>query len=215
MTPMSLQPVKQRVAVKPIVLIAAMDAGRAIGKSNDIPWRIPGEQKAFRELTMGNALIMGRMTYLSLPGPLLDRHCIVLSRSFTSQTPSVYSAASINDALSLASKLPGSEITIGGGQEIYELFLPLADRIHLTVLDATFGGDRFFPRVSDDEFSIRKSKRVEGSIPYTRLIYERRSVYPNSLRSRGALEDDTRRACDTLEPSATNPSSHLARRRTI
>ncbi|WP_429813776.1 dihydrofolate reductase [Ensifer sp. B1-9] len=46
--------------MKPIVLIAAMDAGRAIGRGNDIPWHISG---VFRDLTMGNALIVGRMTY--------------------------------------------------------------------------------------------------------------------------------------------------------
>ncbi|RDL46783.1 Dihydrofolate reductase [Ensifer sp. M14] len=167
--------------MKPIVLIAAMDAGRAIGRGNDIPWHIPGEQKAFRELTMGNALIMGRMTFLSLPRPLQGRYCIVLSRSFASQTSEVRSAASVSEALSLASELPGSEIIIGGGQEIYELFLPLARRIHLTVLDAMFGGDRFFPFVPEDEFSICTEERVEGAIPYTRRIYERSSGFPSSL----------------------------------
>jgi dihydrofolate reductase len=175
------------MAMKPIVLIAAMDSSRAIGRSNDIPWRIPGEQKVFRELTMGNALIMGRMTYLSLPGPLPGRYCIVLTRSPIAQAPGVRSATSISEALSLASEFPGSEIAIGGGQEIYELFLPIADRIHLTMLDATFGGDRFFPLVSDDEFSISTSERVDGSISYTRYIYERRSTYPNPLRSEGSL----------------------------
>ncbi|THK33661.1 hypothetical protein EHS39_35020 [Ensifer sp. MPMI2T] len=67
---------QQKAAMKPIVLVAAMDAGRAIGRGNDIPWHIPGEQKVFRELTMGNALIMGRMTYLSLPRPLPGRYCM-------------------------------------------------------------------------------------------------------------------------------------------
>ncbi|MGM4986498.1 dihydrofolate reductase [Rhizobium sp. 11_C7_N12_5] len=163
--------------MKPIVLIAAMDASRAIGRGNDIPWRIPGEQKVFRALTMGNAVIMGRMTYLSLPRPLSGRHCIVLSRSIAPQTSAVHSATSTNEALSLASELPGSEIFVGGGQEIYELFLPLANRIHLTVLDATFGGDRFFPVVPGDKFAISASERVEGSIPYTRLIYERSAAF--------------------------------------
>ncbi|UFS79964.1 dihydrofolate reductase (plasmid) [Rhizobium sp. T136] len=90
------------------------------------------------------------------------------------------SAASVSEALSLASELPGSEIIIGGGQEIYELFLPLAERIHLTVLDTVFGGDRFFPFVPEDEFSICAEERVEGAIPYTRRIYERSSGFPNS-----------------------------------
>lgn len=160
--------------MKPIILIAAMDADRAIGRGNDIPWRIPGEQKAFRELTMGNSLIMGRMTYLSLPRPLPGRHCIVLSRSGFTHPTNVLSATSIEAALSLASTLPGSEITVGGGQEIYELFLPLANRIHLTVLNAAFGGDRFFPALPDDDFAVASAEEVDGPLPYTRFIYERR-----------------------------------------
>lgn len=163
--------------MKPIVLIAAMDAGRVIGRGNDIPWHIPGEQNFFRELTMGNALIMGRMTYLSLPRPLSGRHCIVLSRSFASPTTGALLATSLDEALSVASELPGSEITVGGGQEIYELFLPLAKRIHLTVLDTTFGGDRFFPLLPEDEFSISTSERVECQLSYTRFIYERSSGF--------------------------------------
>ena len=159
--------------MKPIVLIAAMDAGRAIGRGNDIPWRIPGEQKIFKQLTMGNALIMGRMTYLSLPGPLPGRYSIVLSRSFSPQRADVLSATSMHEALSLASNLPGSEITVGGGEEIYKLFLPHADRIHLTVLDATFGGDRFFPSVPENEFSVVRSERIDGALAYTHFIYER------------------------------------------
>ena len=126
---------------------------------------------------MGNALIMGRMTYLSLPRPLPGRHCIVLSRSLSSQTAGVLLAKSLDEALFLASELPGSEITVGGGQEIYELFLPLANRVHLTVLDNSFGGDRFFPFLPEDEFSISASERVEGQWSYTRFIYQRTSGF--------------------------------------
>ena len=31
-----------------------------IGKNGNIPWKIKGEQKQFRELTTGNVVIMGR-----------------------------------------------------------------------------------------------------------------------------------------------------------
>lgn len=139
------------------------------------PWRA----ESFQASDVCNALIIGRLTYLSQPGPLPGRYSIVLSRSFTSQTAGVLSARSLDEALSLASELPGSEITVGGGQEIYKLFLPLANRIHLTVLDATFGGDRFFPLLPEDEFSVSSSERIEGPLPYTRFIYERSSGLPN------------------------------------
>lgn len=111
--------------MKPIVLVAAMDAARAIGRGNEIPWHIPGEQKRFKELTMGKALIMGRMTYASLPRPLPGRHCIVLSRTAADDTPNVHSAVSVEEALSLASALPGSEITIGEANRFTSFFFRL------------------------------------------------------------------------------------------
>ncbi|MDP9630333.1 UNVERIFIED_ORG: dihydrofolate reductase [Ensifer adhaerens] len=162
--------------MKPIVLVAAMDATRAIGRGNEIPWNIPGEQKRFKELTMGKPLIMGRMTYASLPRPLPGRHCIVLSRTAADDTPNVHSVVSVEEALSLASALPGSEITVGGGQQVYELFLPLADRIHLTVLDAVFGGDRHFPVIPDDKFALSVSEQVDGPVPYKCLTFVRRAA---------------------------------------
>jgi dihydrofolate reductase len=63
---------------------------------------------------------------------------------------------------------------IGGGQQIYELFLPLADRIHLTEIHATFGGDRHFPHVSGRDFVVMASEPIRGEVSYTYLTYERR-----------------------------------------
>lgn len=160
--------------MKPIVLVAAMDASRAIGSGNDIPWRIAGEQKRFKDLTMGNALIMGRMTYESIGRPLPGRHCIILSRSIRRHPPGIHPVSTMSDALRVAEDLPGLEIAIGGGQQVYELFLPLADRIHLTRIQADFGGDRHFPPIVENEFTLSCSEEIDGLIPYTYLTYERR-----------------------------------------
>lgn len=54
------------LAGKRVVLVAAMAANRVIGLGNDIPWRIPGEQKRFRELTMNQLVVMGRRTFESI-----------------------------------------------------------------------------------------------------------------------------------------------------
>jgi dihydrofolate reductase len=159
---------------KPICLIAAMDETRAIGRGNDIPWRIPGEQKHFRELTMGNALIMGRLTYDSIGRPLPGRKIIILSRSNALAVAGAEVAHSVEEALRLAHDFDGRAICIGGGEEIYRMFMPLADVLYLTQIHASYGGDRFFPEFSEQDFALTASERVEGAVPYTRLTYERR-----------------------------------------
>ena len=82
-----------------ICLIAAMDEQRAIGLGNAIPWRIPGEQKRFRELTTGNAVIMGRRTYESIGRPLAGRTSIVLARGDLDLTHDALLARSVEDAI--------------------------------------------------------------------------------------------------------------------
>ena len=61
-------------------LIAAVDENWAIGKNNQLLVRIPADQKFFREMTTGKAVIMGAVTFLSLPGqkPLKNRTNIIL-----------------------------------------------------------------------------------------------------------------------------------------
>ena len=46
-----------------IGLIVARSKNNVIGKNGQIPWRIKGEQKQFKELTTGNTVVMGRKSY--------------------------------------------------------------------------------------------------------------------------------------------------------
>ena len=63
-------------------LIAAVDKNWAIGKKGKLLVSIPGDQKLFREETMGKVIVMGRKTMESLPGgkPLPGRTNVVLTR---------------------------------------------------------------------------------------------------------------------------------------
>ena len=63
-----------------INIIVAHDMNRCIGKNNEIPWKIKGEQKQFKELTTGNIVIMGRKTYESIGKALPNRTNIIISR---------------------------------------------------------------------------------------------------------------------------------------
>ena len=61
--------------------IAAVSQNGVIGKQGDLPWRIPGELKWFKKITMGHIIVMGRKTWDSLPGALPGRENWILSRS--------------------------------------------------------------------------------------------------------------------------------------
>ena len=43
----------------------------------------------------------------------------------------------------------GGDVWICGGQAIYEEAMPLTDRLYLTLIDADFEGDVFFPPWED------------------------------------------------------------------
>src|SRR4051812_21271293 len=100
-----------------------MSENRVIGKDNDIPWRIPGEQKRFRKLTTGHTLIMGRKTFESIGKPLPNRHNIVISRNQEYKAAGCEVVSSLTEALALVKN--EDEVFIGGGESIYREALPL------------------------------------------------------------------------------------------
>lgn len=132
-----------------IVLIYARAANGAIGNEGDLPWRLPADLKRFKALTMGQKglglpMIMGRKTFESLPGLLPGRRHIVLSRRDSFVAEGVEMAGSVKDALALAAAGNDSgEVAIIGGAAIYDVFMPLAQRIELTQIHAAYQGDTF------------------------------------------------------------------------
>jgi dihydrofolate reductase len=127
-----------------IALIVAMGTNRVIGRENRLPWRMPADMKRFREVTMGKAVIMGRETYESIGQPLDGRHNIVLTRDRQYDAEGCSLAHSIEAAIQLAGV---GEIIVIGGARVYEQMLPLAGRIYLTLIDAAFEGDTYFPPI--------------------------------------------------------------------
>ena len=60
--------------------IAAMSLNRVIGAGNKIPWHLPEDFKWFKQMTMGNVVVMGRKTFESLGKPLPNRKNLILTR---------------------------------------------------------------------------------------------------------------------------------------
>jgi dihydrofolate reductase len=155
-----------------ISLIVAMAKNRVIGDKGEIPWKIPGEQKMFKEITMGHTMIMGRKTYEAIGQALPGRTNIVVTRQSGYPAPG---CTVFNDLKSAIESCPSSEtelFIIGGGQ-IYQDTIAMADRIYLTLVPREVPGDTFFPEFSESEFKIIKSEFIDGVEPYHFNIYER------------------------------------------
>ena len=157
-----------------ITLIAAVARNGVIGRDNALPWRLSADLKRFKRLTMGRSVIMGRKTYESIGKPLPGRKFIVVSRNWAAAPEGVTLARSIEEALEAAG---GDEVFILGGSEVFRLTLPLADRLHLTLVDADVVGDTFFPEIDPSVWTLVSREDHEADDtnehPMSFLVYDR------------------------------------------
>jgi dihydrofolate reductase len=164
-----------------ISLIVAMGSNRVIGRDNRLPWRMPADMKRFRAITMGKSILMGRLTYDSIGRPLNGRHNIVLTRDRDFRAAGCTVANSIDEALRAAGK--GEILVIGGGL-LYEQMLPMADRIYLTLLDAQFEGDSYFPLIEARTWTEVSREMcpadASNAYNYAFIVLERRSDLASS-----------------------------------
>ena len=157
-----------------ISLIAAMASNRVIGRQGAIPWSIPGEQKIFKKITMGHAVIMGRKTFESLDQPLGGRTNIIVTRQTAYRADGCIVAHDLTSAIKCCPADEEEAFVCGGGQ-LYQEALSMADRIYLTVIPREIAGDTYFPDISPTEFRVKQTETIEteGVEPYHFFIYER------------------------------------------
>ena len=155
-----------------ISLIVAMASNHVIGDRGDIPWKIPGEQKMFKEITLGHAVIMGRKTYESLVRPLPERTNIVVTRQTDYKAPGCIVTQDINGAIQSVASDENEAFIIGGGK-LYKEMISRADRIYVTLIPREIPGDTYFPEIPEADFEIKKSDFIDGPEPYHFYIYEK------------------------------------------
>jgi dihydrofolate reductase len=151
-----------------IKAIAAVSLNGVIGKNGDLPWRLAGELKWFKKITMGHIIVMGRKTWDSLPGLLPGRENWILSRS----DHSIKDTQVFSSFEQIEKKAGNRTIFIIGGGEIYSTFLPRCDELYLTEVQQSIkDGDAFFPTYKNDfkcvetlekniDFTLRRWKRI-------------------------------------------------------
>ena len=123
-------------------LVVAMARNRVIGRDNQLPWRLPDEIAYFKRVTMGHPIVMGRRTYESIGKPLPGRKNIVVTHDRGYQAPGCTVVGSLGEAWQAAGN--AHEVCVIGGTSLFRESLPIADRIHLTVVEADVPGDTYF-----------------------------------------------------------------------
>ena len=129
-----------------ITIIAAIGKNNALGKDNQLLWKLPKDLKHFKSLTENHPIVMGRKTYESIGKPLPDRTNIVVSRKENWFSEEILIVSKLKEAIKFAKKIDDNIFIIGGG-EIYNQTMELADKLEITLVDEDFEADTFFPKI--------------------------------------------------------------------
>ena len=152
-------------AAAPVTIVVARASNGAIGLRGGLPWRLPADLKHFKAVTMGTTMVMGRRTFESLPGLLPGRRHVVLTRDPNWRADGAETAGSVEQALALAR---GEPVSVIGGAEIIDLFLPCADAVELTEVHAEPEADTFMPGFDPGRWR-EVSREEHGSYSFVRL----------------------------------------------
>ncbi|MDO4757102.1 MAG: dihydrofolate reductase [Parabacteroides sp.] len=157
-----------------IGLIVARSKNNVIGKDGKIPWNIKGELSQFKELTTGNAVIMGRKSYEEVGHPLPNRLNIVVSNTKEFKGENLITVHSLQEAFERAN---GKDVYVAGGYRLFKEVIPMVDKMYITEIDIVIeDGDVFFPEFNFDEFDLEIGETIGEEIQYTRTIYTRKKL---------------------------------------
>ncbi len=158
-------------------LIVAIDHQGGIGRDNTLPWHLPEDLAFFKRTTTGHTIIMGRKTFDSIGRPLPNRRSIVISRNPDWQHPGAETVASLQAALDLVTDEEAAFII--GGAQIFTEALPLANRLLVTEIDASFDCDTFFPPIDPQQWrEVARESHVseKAQLGYDFVTYTRQPL---------------------------------------
>ncbi|OYD68483.1 dihydrofolate reductase [Rhodococcus sp. OK302] len=144
-----------------VTLVWAQANNRVIGQGNTIPWRLSEDMTYFKNVTMGHPVIMGRLTWDSIPPkfrPFSGRRNIVVTRDATWAADGAEAAHSLDDALALSD----ADVCVIGGGQIYSAAMPFATKLLVTEIDLDIAGDAYAPVVGP-EWTLRSDEPWQTS----------------------------------------------------
>ena len=155
-----------------VSMIAAVGKNLELGKNNNLIWHFKEDMKFFKDTTIGHTVVMGRKTFESLPKALPGRKNIVISSNAQYQAQGANVVTSVEEALKIADN---EEIFVLGGGKIYAEFLPYADKLYLTEIDAECeDADTYFPQFNKSEYikEIINYYDIDG-VEFYHVVYKK------------------------------------------
>lgn len=161
-------------------MIYARARNGVIGKQGQLPWHLPEDLAHFKRITLGQAVVMGRVTWESLPEkfrPLPGRTNVVVSRQTTFNANGAQVVSSLEAAMALFSST--EVVWLIGGAQLYAQALPLASQIVVTEIDADFEGDAFAPTLSPNDWTeTQRSSHVSAQgLGYHLVTLQKRNTH--------------------------------------
>ena len=140
-----------------------------------MPWHYSADMKFFKETTTGNAVVMGRRTWLTLKEPLKDRQNLVLSRETNLESEdSPIVVDNVAAVLDLAKTLQCHLFVIGGAK-VYQAFLPYIEQWVVTEVPlAVEGADTFMPPNFLEGFEMYELRQLDEALRVK--FYERKAT---------------------------------------
>lgn len=156
-----------------ISIIAAIGKNNELGKNNDLIWHFKEDMKFFKETTMGGSVIMGRKTFESLPKALPGRQNVVISSNPDYKAEGAVVADGVKEAIALCEK---ENIFCIGGGSVYKAFLPFAEKLYLTEINAECpDADVYFPKFDKNVYSLEVIAEYNiNGIEFSHILYIKR-----------------------------------------
>lgn len=130
-------------------LIVAVDNHWGIGNQGDLLVSIPEDQKFFRQITMGNVVVLGRKTLAGFPNglPLKGRDNIILSTNPAYEVRGGIVVHSKEELFETLKQYEDKQIFVIGGGQIYQMLLPYCKYAHVTKINYDYAADTYFPNL--------------------------------------------------------------------
>ncbi|MDC0879977.1 dihydrofolate reductase [Hellea sp.] len=162
-------------------LIVAKSLNGVIGLNGKLPWRLSSDLKFFKSTTLGKPVLMGRITWESLPFPLPGRPNLVLTnnKNYLAKGAEIFNSADkmMKRGYELARQMNVDEVMLIGGAKLYASHIKYCDRLYITEVDATIEGDVYFPKIDTNSWKLLSEnkfpKNIKDDYPFKVKVFER------------------------------------------
>jgi dihydrofolate reductase len=162
-------------------LIVAKSLNGVIGLNGNLPWRLSSDLKFFKSTTLGKPVLMGRVTWESLPFPLPGRPNLVLTnnKNYLAEGAEIFNSADkmIAKGYELAGQMNVDEVMLIGGAKLYASQMKYCDRLYVSEVNATIEGDVYFPEIDTNTWKLASetefSKDLKDDYSFKVQVFER------------------------------------------